>query len=339
MTNTIVPPRSEITTEYITVPLLTDAVALFLAHRRNAGLSVDTLKLYTRQLDTWCAWRADRHYGTLLADITVDELRTYITYLQDEHSAHQENSYRPAIEGTRLAPATVASIWRTLRALWNFLIDEGLLSDTQALYFLRKRIPAPKVPAQIRKTYDRDTFSALLSAADRGRGPEDSRRDRAILLLLYDTGMRVAELCALLDDDMNYGERQAVVTGKGNKQRYVFWTARTSTALLHYIAVRGDDSGPLFRGHNSKNSGNALKADGVRQILDRLAKRAGIDLVDGAPVHAIRHTFAHRFLDNGGDGLHLQQLLGHQDISTTSRYVKENPTGLRRAYRKALDDE
>lgn len=326
-------------TEYITAPRLADAVALFLGHRHNAGLSADTLKLYTRQLRDWVQWRTSRGYAPLLGDITIDELRAYITYLQDEHSAYQHTSYRPAVEGTRLAPATVASIWRTLRAAWNFWIDEQLLSDTQATFFLRKRIPSPKVPTQIRKTYDRDTFSALLAAADRGRGPADSRRDRAILLLLYDTGMRVAELCALLDTDMNYGERQAVVTGKGDKQRYVFWTARTSTALLHYIEVRGDQSGPLFRGHSSKNNGNALKADGVRQILDRLAKRAGVDLVDGAPVHAIRHTFAHRFLDEGGDGLHLQQLLGHESAETTARYTRENPTGLRRAYRKALDDE
>jgi site-specific recombinase XerD len=325
--------------EYITAPLLRDAIALFLEHRQHAGLSADTVRLYTRQLTTWRRWRSTHGYSTLLADITIDDLRAYMTYLQSEHLPHQENTHRPH-QDAQLAPATVASIWRTIRALWNFLIDEQLLSDTQATFFLRKRIPAPKVPTQIRKTYDNATFKALLTAAaEQQRGPVRPVRDRAILLLLYDTGMRVAELCSLCDDDMNYAERQAVVMGKGDKQRYVFWTERTTAALLAYTAVRsGGAGGPLFRGYGSRNSGGKLTADGVRGIIDRLARKAGIDLVDGAPVHALRHTFAHRFLDNGGDGLTLQQLLGHSSISTTQRYCLENPSGLRRAYRKAFDE-
>ena len=325
--------------EYITAPLLRDAIALFLEHRQHAGLSADTVRLYTRQLTTWRRWRSTRAYSPLLADITIDDLRAYLTYLQTEHTPHQSNTRRPASEQIRLAPATVASVWRTLRALWNFLIDEGLLSDAQALYFQRKRIPSPKVPTQIRKTYDNVTFKALLAAADQQRGPVRPLRDRAMLLLLYDTGMRVAELCTLLDADMNYAERQAVVTGKGDKQRYVFWTERTTAALTAYTAVRrGDSGGPLFRGYGSRNSGGKLTADGVRGIIDRLARKAGIDLVDGAPIHALRHTFSHRFLDNGGDVFSLQQLLGHESSQTTSIYARQNPSGLRRAYRKAFDD-
>ena len=319
---------------------LSSAIAAFLAQRRRAECSAETLALYTRQLTAWVLWRGLCGYGPLLADITIDELRAYVDYLQTDHAPHQGNTRRPASTKTRLAPATVASIWRTIRAAWNFWIDEQLLSDAQATFFLRKRIPAPKVANQIRQTYDGLAFVALLNAADQGRGVEQPLRDRAILLLLYDTGMRVSELCSLSDADMNYTERQAVVTGKGNKQRYVFWTARTTAALLAYLAVRsGEPGGPLFRGHGSKNSGGKLKADGVRGIIDRLAKRAGIRRVDGAPGHAIRHTFAHRFLDNGGDGLHLQQLMGHESIETTQRYVRENPTGLRRTYRRIIGEE
>jgi site-specific recombinase XerD len=327
--------------EFITSPLLKDALTMFLQHRQQAGLSDATIALYTRQCRAWATWRSAAGVGPRLADVTIEELRAYLAYLQTEHVPHRGNPYREALAQERLAPATIQSVWRTLHAAWVFWINEGLLSDKQATFFVRGRLPKPKAPQQIRPTYDQVVIEALLAADGPASYREGNARDKAIILLLCDTGMRVSELCGVGDEHINLEERQAIVTGKGNKQRYVFWTERAARALDAYLAVRsGEASGALFRsvgagGVARKGRGGGLGATVVRDILKRRAKRAGQRL-PASKVHALRHTFAHRFLDNGGDGLHLQQLLGHESMTTTARYVRENPTGLRRVYRRTM---
>jgi site-specific recombinase XerD len=222
-----------------------------------------------------------------------------------------------------------------------FWIEEDLLTDRQMAFFARGRVPAPKVPQEIRPTYDPLVLAALLGADGPKPRLEAAARDKAIIHLLHDSGMRVAELCGLRDQDMRYAERQAVVTGKGKKQRYVFWTEATHAALESYLPLRpGDAGGPLFRavgrgGRGGKSFGQGINPDMVRAMLVRRAARAGVEL-PAAAVHALRHTFAHRFLDQGGDGLYLQQILGHESIVTTMRYVRENPTGLRKTYRRVM---
>jgi site-specific recombinase XerD len=123
----------------------------------------------------------------------------------------------------------------------------------------------------------------------------------------------------------------------------VFWTERTQAALLAYLTVcRGEPSGALFRGLGTggrarKSAGLSIGPAAVRDIIERRAARAAQTL-PASVVHALRHTFAHRFLDNGGDGLHLQQILGHESIVTTMRYVRENPVGLRKLYHRVMNE-
>jgi site-specific recombinase XerD len=90
-------------------------------------------------------------------------------------------------------------------------------------------------------------------------------------------------------------------------------------------------------GRAKKTAGKGIGPGVIRDILERRADRAGSALPASA-VHALRHTFAHRFLDNGGDGLHLQQILGHESIVTTMRYVRENPTRLRQVYGRIMGE-
>jgi site-specific recombinase XerD len=332
------------TPDLVPFPALAEAVAQFLQHRRHAGLSPESLALYDRQLAFWLEWRGDCGHGSRLADVTIEELRAWFTYLQTEHVPHDTKKSRNKPQPDRqLAPATIQGIWRTLHAAWNYWMGEEYLSEAQALFFVRGRIPKPRVPETFRPVYDPETLSLLLEAAAKNRRHDEAARDRAILLLLSDSGMRVGELCGLRDDAMDYAQRQAVITGKGEKQRYIFWTRRTSEAIAAYLGLRRSVEGvacaELFRGCGSKNSGRGLTPDAVRGIVDRLAAKAIVETPDGAPVHALRHGFAHRFLDQGGDGLHLQQLLGHTSMTTTQRYVRENPTGLRRAFRRVFQDD
>lgn len=343
-TSRLAPPTPA--AEYVTSPTLVEAFDLFLEHRKAMMLSPNTIRRYQTDFKRWHRWRTQHGYGVRLHDITIDELRAFFTYLREEHVLQQDNPHRPTMEEQiGLSPASIRGVWTLIHACWFFWMLEELLADRQQGFFVRGRLPAPKVPQEIRPTYERQNIEALLEATRRDQTKEAAARDRAAILLLYDSGMRVSELCSMNDEDLNFDRRQAIITGKGNKQRYVFWTLRSTDAIREYMAVRfGELGGPLFRGTGRggigvKSRGERLTSDALRGALARLGKRAGIELPDGAIVHALRHTFAHRFLDAGGDGLYLQQLLGHESITTTMRYVRENPTGLRRVYQRAFGVE
>ena len=320
-----------------------DAVAQFLEFRRLKNVSLATLERYAQDFRLWMHWRAGQGHSPILTDITIEELRAYFAYLLEEHIPYSTNPRRKNLDRKGLKPETVCGHWKLLHAAWIFWTEEELLTDRQMAFFARGRVPSPKVPQHMRPTYEPVLFEALLAADGPKPRPESVARDRVILLMLYDTGMRVSELCNLCDDHMNYRERQATVRGKGDKQRYVFWTVRTSEALHAYLAVRcGASGGPLFRalgtgGCAKKTRGKGIGPGVVRDMLERRADRAKAALPASA-VHALRHSFAHRFLDNGGDGLHLQQILGHESIVTTMRYVRENPTALRRAYGRVMGE-
>lgn len=334
-------------TEYLTSPTLAAAIALFLEHRAAANVSTQTLRRYRSDFRRWQLWRERQACGERLADITIEELRAFFTYLREGHVRHQDNDYRETQDDRfGLAPATIAGQWKLIHAAWVFWIEEELLSDRQMAFFARGRIPSPKVSKKIRPTYDLPTMEALLRAEGEKQQDETLTRDLALICLMYDSGARVSEVCGMRDQDIDLSERQAKITGKGDKQRYIFWTVRTAQLLDDYLALRSGETGgelPLFRscgkgGRAAQRAGQALRPGPVRNILKRRAKRAGITLPEGSSVHALRHTFAHRFLDNGGDGLYLQQLLGHESIVTTMIYVRENPTGLRRVYRRVMDE-
>lgn len=330
-------------TEYVVAPTVASSIAEFLEFRRLQNLSARTIQRYTTDFRLWSGWRERTHCSPFLPDITIDELRAYFAYLRDEHIPYSTNPYRQSFPKPGLKPYTIQGHWKLIHAAWVFWTEEELLTDRQMAFFARGRIPGPKVPLEIRPTYDPVLIEALLAADGPKPRSVSVARDHAVILLLYDTGMRVSELCNLTDAAMNEPERRAKVRGKGEKYRYVFWTKRTAVALANYRAVRpGAEGGALFRGLGTggrarKRAGMAIGPGVIRDILERRAARAAVALPPSA-VHALRHSFAHRFLDNGGDGLHLQQLLGHESIVTTMRYVRENPTALQRTYHRIFGE-
>lgn len=314
---------------------IADAIELFLSHRQLKGVSSATLGIYRHWLTVWVEWRAKSNLATQIPAVGIDDLRAFFHYLAKDHIPHQHNTKRPPAKKRGLEPSSSAGCWRVLRAFWRFLADEGALVGDQARYFTGDRIPCPRVPVQVREACDRDSLDALLAACGDRLDDEESVRNRVILLLLYESGMRVSELCRLRDHEIRIGQETALVTGKGNKQRWAFWGPRGTEALLRYLRVRrGPIGGPLIRGVSTRNNGNAMTRDAVRACLKRLAKRAGVKLPAGAPVHWFRHGFAHAALDAGLDVSQLAQLLGHADIETTMRYVREHPGRLRDIHAK-----
>jgi site-specific recombinase XerD len=316
------------------------AVERFFEHRR-VRVSETSLRSYRDRLVVWMTWRERRGYSTQLADIPIEEFRAFLVYLTEEHTPYQDHPYRRSPAGKRMEPASIDGIYRALQIFWNFLADDDLLSDAQARFFQGRRLLRPVVPEEPRPVYGTRALDQLLEACAYARGPEEVARNRVMILMLYESGARINEVCSLHDANVDMDERTAIVYGKGRKYRYVFWTERTAAALDAYVAVRRGPQGgdlPLFRQCGNDPNAAQITADSFRSAVKRMADRAQLKLHANAPVHAFRHAFARRFLDSGGEGLHLQQFLGHASMRTTERYVRESPTKLRAIYRRIFGD-
>jgi integrase/recombinase XerC len=156
--------------------------------------------------------------------------------------------------------------------------------------------------------------------------PQLMVRDRAILELLYGSGLRRAELAGLDLDDVDLGEKIASVTGKGNKRRLVPLTQAACDAMRSYLTVRPASGDRAFFLSNRKTR---LGLRQVWQIVKDVALHAG---VDRASTHSLRHSFATHFIEGGGDVSTLQKLLGHANIQTTQVYLDQSIAHLRRAF-------
>jgi site-specific recombinase XerD len=313
------------------------------------------MRLYRRTLGDWLEWRARQGLAPAVADVRLNDFTAYFDYLRREHIPHATNPRRPAAQKGGVKPNTADSIYRVLRAFWTFLSreddqeDQPLLTHAQTRYFLNDRVPRPAVPrldsvearranADRNRAMTEEKLAQLLEAAGDG-SDEESARNRAILLLLFESGLRVSELASLQDNSLDLAERTAWIVGKGRKAGVVFWGPRTAVALLHYLrlrqGVRGGDQ-PLFRGCSSRNQGGAVTDNLVRTVIRRLAARAGVSLPLGSPCHCFRRGFAQACRRAGLGREEVQALLRHDDLSTTLRYLGDDEAPLQRSHRRVF---
>lgn len=213
-------------------------------------------------------------------------------------------------------PVSVHSYFRCLRTLCNYLVSEGycMVSPLARVKAPVKRQdqPSPFTNAQVQ--------NILQAARAHSSSPA---RDSAIILLLLDTGLRAGELCSLRVRDISIADRRAVVTGKGNKRRAVFWGAQTARALVEYdkqVSER-QQAEPFFFSERGTDAGATLTVSGLRQIVLRLCRAAGIEGARCSP-HTLRHTFAVSMLQGGANAFTLQTAMGHTSLATTNGYVQ-----------------
>ncbi|MBI3745442.1 MAG: tyrosine-type recombinase/integrase [Chloroflexi bacterium] len=203
---------------------------------------------------------------------------------------------------TTLAPVSVAGYVRTLRVLGNWLAAEGL-ADAAALRGLRR----PRVPHKVIEPVADDVLRRLLAVC--------SPRDRAIVLLMIDTGLRVSEVAGIRLGDLR-PDGTLKVRGKGSRERMVPVGSTARQAIVRYLGQRGpgkpDDA--LFLGRRGE-----ISARGVQQMVRRLKGQVGV--TGRLSPHSLRHTFARSYLVNGGDVFSLQRILGHTTLDMVKRYV------------------
>lgn len=282
--------------------LLSEAIeALAVATLAN-GLSRATADGYRSKLAQLLGFLGD----VAIDQVTVTDLRRYVADLRSRESRYSQTTARPEVIGG-LSMATVASHVRAVKRLFNWLHEEGEIPANPA-----QRIKVPKLPRGEPKAYSLGDFSKLL-AATAGDDPA-SKRNRAILLFLADTGARVGGLAGLRVADLDLERSQAKVIEKGSKTRIVFYSEPTAAALAAWLAVRPTSTPYVWAGVE-RSSKPYLTAEGIRQVLKRLGKKAGVE----GPVnpHSFRHGFAREYLLSGGDLATLADIMGHSDVQVT----------------------
>lgn len=276
-------------------------------------LSPHTLDAYRRDLAQFAEWSA-RGGVSDLGSIDRRHLRRFIAYLSSREYARR----------------TIARKASAVRSLLRWALDQGAIDVDPS-----QDLSAPKLDKPLPKVLKEKEAIALCDLP-----PDDDEvgiRDRAILELLYGSGLRVAELCGLDVDDVDLRAGSVRVLGKGKKERRVPTSEPARSAVRSYLSGArrtlmergpGTDSSALFLNQR----GRRLGPRSVRAMLERYLRAEGRDAVGP---HALRHSFATHLLDGGADLRAVQELLGHESLATTQIYTHVSTERLRTVYEQS----
>lgn len=280
----------------MTYATLIEQFLLYLAAER--GLSTNYREGVRRSLTRFALWC--REHAPTPADVTEPLLAEYRT---DLHHA-----------GLRPSSCRIAMVH--LRRFFRYLHSRGTI-PTNPAELLQGGRPGMKVP----ETLGAEQVNRLLESIDPHELPLGAR-DRAMLELLYSSGLRVSELISLRPEQVDWDDMFLRVLGKGQKTRYVPLGGMAATALRHYMQHA---RGKLIRAGNRPNvlflsrRGTGLTRERIRQIIK--ARAADIGLSENVYPHIMRHSFATHLLENGADLRVIQDMLGHADLTTTQIYT------------------
>ncbi|HSB05438.1 MAG TPA: tyrosine recombinase XerC [Thermodesulfobacteriota bacterium] len=286
----------------------------YLSAEKNA--SPHTCRNYLRDLEQFedflrSSGTSISPQGEIIAE-KVDRLviRKYLSFL------HRRNK-----------KSSIARKLSTLRSFFRYLVREQILSSNPA-----KPVSTPKIEKLLPTALTVDEAFRLVESPSKGEKPKEMElRDRALLELLYSSGIRVSELVGLNLNRMDLGLGIVKVMGKGRKERIVPMGAKAIEALKAYIEGRGviEDSSPLF----VNVTGGRLTARSVGRLVQKYTRHSGI--FRKISPHSLRHTFATHLLDAGADLREIQEMLGHVSLSTTQRYTHLSVGKLMEVYDQA----
>jgi integrase/recombinase XerD len=290
---------------------LEPALDLFLVHLRvEKGLSANTVEAYLGDL---------RRYA---ADLAAQGVAAWSEARREHLLAHLAHLVRRGLSARSQARALSA-----VRAVHRFLADEGLapLNPTED-------VDSPRATHRLPKLLSREEVERLLATPSPRTA--SGARDRAMLELLYATGLRVSELVSLSVNDIHLQSRMLLARGKGSKERIVPVGAPAAAALQAYLEAARPR---LLRGRSSKDlfvtaRGARMTRQGFWKLLNRYALGAGISR--RISPHKLRHSFATHLLAGGADLRAVQAMLGHADISTTQIYTHVERSHARQVYEK-----
>lgn len=271
----------------------------FVYAKRIEGCSEKTLKYYRTTIEamTEAIDKGVRHMQT-------DDLRAYLTGYQEQHGSSR---------------VTIDNIRRILSSFFSWLEDEDHILKSPV-----RRIHKVKTATNIKETYTDEELEKM-------RDNCGELRDLAIVDMLASTGMRIGEMVLLNKADINFNERECVVFGKGDKERVVYFDARTKIHLQNYIDSRTDDEPALFV--TLREPHTRITIGGIESRLREFGKSLKIEKVNP---HKFRRTLATMAIDKGMPIEQLQQLLGHKRIDTTLQYAMVKQSNVKQAHRKFI---
>lgn len=274
-------------------------VSVFISAKRIEGCSEKTIGYYKSSIDKLLiAIPKDIH------DITTNDIRCYLAQQQDSKN---------------LSKVTIDNLRRIFSSFFSWLEDEDYITKSPV-----RRIHKVRTDTLVKDVLSDESMEIL-------RDNCTEIRDIAMIDLLASTGIRVGELVKMNREDIDFQERQCIVFGKGNKEREVYFNARTKIHLKCYLEQRTDNNPALFVSLSSPHS--RLTISGVENRLRQLGKRANIIKVHP---HKFRRTLATMAIDKGMPIEQVQKLLGHVKIDTTLHYAMVNQTNVKLAHRKFL---
>ena len=287
------------------------AINAFMIYLRDVMKKSENTQLsYRRDLMKLCTYMADRGITEVNA-VEEKHLKEFI------HSLEEEN----------FKTATISRNIASIKAFYHFLQKEQGVSED-----ISEKLQAPKIEKRLPGIISMEEVSRLLSQPS-GNTPKELR-DKAMLELLYATGIRVTELITLQVFDVNLRLGQ-LVCHDGSRKRVIPFGQKAKKALVQYLQnarpalLREEDTGVLF----VNCTGSPMSRQGFWKLVKGYAKKAGIQ--EEITPHTLRHSFAAHLVENGADLKSVQEMLGHSDISTTQVYAVMNQNHLRGVYAKA----
>ena len=297
-------------------PLGTDAEEFLTYLAIERGRAPNSISAYRRDLLSYEEFLRDRQLS--LAEVTPRVVEDYLGFLR----------------ASGLAPSTRARALVAIRGLHGFVVDErgGTVDPTAD-------VERPRLPESVPKALSEEEIELLLEAVN-GVTPS-ARRDRAILELLYATGLRISELVGLSLGDIDLENRLLRALGKGSKERLVPFGRVALAALENWLGPQGRERfvPPQFQRRSDADAvflstrGRRLTRQAAWTVVHEAASSVGLQ--DVVTPHVLRHSFATHLLDHGADVRVVQELLGHASITTTQIYTKVSQEHLRRVYQGA----
>lgn len=277
-----------------------DLLALFLTAKGVEGCSPKTIEYYEATLR-----HMDKSLAKPYTQIESDDLRRYLSDYETERGSSK---------------VTIDNIRRIMSSFFSWLEDEDYIVKSPV-----RRIHRVKTAQITKETLSDEELETLRDACE-------SKRDLAVVDLLASTGMRIGELIRLNVADVNLQERECIVTGKGNKQRPVYFDVRAKLHLAEYLETRADNNSALFVSLDSK--ARRITVGGMELRLRNLGKKVGVSRVHP---HKFRRTLATHAIDKGMPIEQVQKLLGHAKIDTTMHYAMVNQNNVKASHRKYLE--
>jgi len=290
--------------------LVDEALSLFSGHQQSQNRSELTVGAYQTDLVQFFRFAAHEQ-GVEAETLTVDVIDVYIV-----------RGFLGVLADHGLMRKSMARKLAALRTFFKFLCRKEILQVNPV-----QRVASPKIGRRLPNFLYLDQMEALLKVSDCSNLL--GARDQVIIELLYGSGLRVSELVGLNLENLDIESGLIRVLGKGSKERVVPITNHAIQAIEEYLGMRKDSTKILLLNYQ----GTRLSARSVRRILDKLV--AKLSIVQHVSPHMLRHSFATHMLDGGADLRSVQELLGHQKLSSTQIYTHLTRERLKTVYEQA----